>query len=68
MKLGQKWDKMDAKEMQNIKRRNYEPLWSYLGSNRQNMPNFMDDPGTSWTSPPKWFKLVNLIEQLEQLK
>ena len=23
-------------------------------------PKFMDDPGTSWTSPPKWFKWVNL--------
>ena len=60
MKLGQKWDKMDAKETQNIKRRKYEPLWSYSGSNWQNMPKIY---GWSWhklNESTKWFKLVNL--------
>ena len=59
MKLDQKLDKMNAKETQNIKLRNYEPLWRYLDSDRH-MPKIF---GWSWhksNKSTKWFKLVNL--------
>ena len=60
MKLGQKLDKMNVKERQNIKSWNYEPLWRYLGSNRQSMRKIF---GWSWAKMNKsteWFKLVTL--------
>ena len=67
MKLGQKLDKMDAKETQNIKRRKYEPLWSYSGSNWQNMPKIY---GWSWHKLNESTKMVQVgqLEQFQQLK
>ena len=66
MKLSQMLDKMNAKETQNIKLRNYEPLWRYLDSNRH-MPKNL------WMILAQVEQVdemvqVSQLEQLEQLK
>ena len=48
MKLGQKWVKMDTKQLQKTASQNFSPFLRYLGpkwaKSAHNRPDFMDDP------------------------